>query len=159
MNAIALIVIAVLSAGTCEFLSDARQSKQAPKEAFAGLTRYLEKLNGAVDFVTNKSGVYRFYPKGVYRGITYDGTIATDLVPNEATNTFTVITYMYVNKHWSEAERDEVGAVDLLRKLGQNNGAALGVPASMRREMSQSSIHRRVICGIQLAGEVKNGPQ
>ncbi len=159
MNAIALVVVAVLSAGTCEILSSARQEKQAPKDAFAGLSRYMEKLKGNVDFVTSKHGAYQFWPRGLYRGITYDGSIATQLTPNEASNSFTVVTYIYVKGQWKEAERLEMEAVDLLVKLGQNQGTALGIPDAMRREMSTSSIHRRVVCGIALSEEVKQAPR
>ena len=161
MNAIALIVVAALSAGTvaCEILTDVRQAKQAPKNAFAGLTRYMAKLKGHVDFVTEHGGVYRFHPKGVYRGITYDGGILTDLVPDEATNSFTVVTRMYVHRQWSVAESKKIGAVELLNRLGRNEGTALGVPAGMRREMSTSAIHRRIVCGIPLSEEAKQAPK
>jgi len=159
MNVIALVVVAMLSAGTCEVLSSTRQSKQAPKDAFAGLSRYLDKLKGNVDFVTSKDGTYRFWPKGLYRGITYDGSIATHLIPNEANNSFTVVTSIYVKGQWKEAERTEMGAAELLAKLGQNQGTALGIPDAMRRDMSASSIHRRVVCGIPLSEEVKQAPR
>ena len=84
MNPIALLLIAVFAIGTCEFLTDRRERKLAPKNAFSGLSRFLDDLPRHVDFVTVKNGVFRFWPRGTYAGLTYDGGISTYVIPNAA---------------------------------------------------------------------------
>lgn len=98
------------------------------------------KLKGSVDFVTVANGVYRFWPKGTYNSISYDGRIVTCVTPNAGRATFLVKTSMFIEDSWKEAERIELSAPDLLAELRRNTSTALGIPVALQREMAESAI-------------------
>ncbi|SCX76869.1 hypothetical protein [Nitrosospira sp. Nsp13] len=162
MNPITLILAAYVAATSttalCTFLSEKKLTASGPKDAYTGLKQFLDKLTGTVDFVSVKSGVFCFWPKGTYGGVTYDGGISTNIIPNSADNTFTVVDYMFIKGAWKEAERHEYPALELLDKLRRNQGTAIGIPVSFRRTMADSSIHRRVACGITLSESADKKP-
>lgn len=159
MNPIALLVVAVMSAGGCNVLSAWTSKRIASEDAFNGLSRFLSKLSQSVEFVTVKNGTLRFWPRGTYRGVSYDGRIVTYVVPNSGKRAFTVITSMYVDRSWKEIERTEFAASALLAQLRRNDGTALGIPIALRREMAQSSIHRGVVCGVPLSQSIAGEPE
>jgi hypothetical protein len=145
-------VIALVASATgyfgCSLATYFREGSTSQEFAFRSITKLLEDLVKSVEFVTHDKSQYRFWPRKTYEGLSYDGGICTYVVPLSATNSFRVVTHIFVKGNWQKAEDAVLSAIDFQDKLTKDTG--LGIPAPIRRKLAKSSTHRRIVCGIEL---------
>ena len=159
MGPIAIILMAAgLAGGTCKLLTANKQNSTVSGNAYTGLERLLSKLAQEVPFVSHSGTTFRFWPKGQYKGVTYDGTLCTDLRLDRNKNTAEITTLIYVKGKWEKIRNYPMDAAQLLSHLGRNDGTALGIPLPLQREMAKSSVERRIVCEIELEDKPKKQP-
>jgi hypothetical protein len=155
-----LVIATSVVGGICQELTSNAQRSHASEDALTGIGRILKKIANEVQFVSlTKHGVYRFWPRGTYKSVTYDGTICTDLILDRSHNSVKVITLIFVKNKWQTASTETYQASQLLERLSRNDGTTIGIPLPLQREMASSSLHRRIVCGISLQHPPGSAPE